>query len=213
MGISGQRKREQVQDSKEKLIELRGLLAEYHSWDKTDVEENVFWTAKSRYELLRETQQEIENFLFGAEPEWPWRAPVIRSLEFEDEEHGSDSACAAGRSGVHTSAIENDDVELTEVNVSLDLNVGEDSVVFTEDEDSALLSGGILDRTLPMLDIAEAVQIENISASAVELESRSTTLTVVNGAMLVDIEPGTDTVGNGDRDAVSSRKKRRLSEL
>ena len=74
-------------------------MVEYHGWDETNVQEEVYSTAKGRFELLRETQQEIENFLFGAEPEWPWRAPVIRSLEFEDEEHGFDSASAAGMSG------------------------------------------------------------------------------------------------------------------
>ena len=97
--------------------------------------------------------------------------------------------------------------------MSLDLNVGEDSVVFTEDEDSALLSGGILDRTLTLLDTAEAVLVENITACAVELGSRNTTLTIVNGVILVDIQPEPVTKGDGDRDAVSSRKKRRLSEL
>ena len=73
--------------------------------------------------------------------------------------------------------------------MALDLKVVAVSVIFTEDEDLALLSGSILDRTLPMLDIAEAVLIENISACALELDSRNTTLTVVNGAIHVEIEP------------------------
>ena len=170
--MTGQRKREALEESKLKLIEIRSLLVTLNKSDLAPTEFVLFRTGWRRFDFLRESQQEIEDFLYGRSG-GPFRSPIIQSLDFEEEEREAKIASPAADIDERTCATAKLNASIVEPRAPIDLGVGPSTDDIADEDDSALLSwtDGVLERTLPMLWLDEQVLTDYIPACGEEYDN------------------------------------------
>ena len=135
--MSGERKREVVEDCKFKLLELRGFLDARVSGECSDIKDEHFAFLMDRFESLREAQQGLEDRYFAAVG-WPQRYPPIKALNFDWESDSDAKSIDDGR--CRPSGTTNLELELSVLQTVLpgdavELNDDDESIVFTSDEE------------------------------------------------------------------------------
>ena len=182
--MTGERKRGMIEESKLRLMELRVLLNTYRTVDMSEADEERYDYALARFRFLRPEQQDIENFLFGAES-GPGRYPVIPPLLWgEDTTETIGNGSAAGNCEQPSSAPDQTDTKV-EPQSSIDLS---DTVpiIFTSDDDLATITYGMFDRTIPTLDIDSRVREDIFSAYSTPGEA---VLTATSRENVINIFP------------------------
>ena len=110
----------------------------------------------------------------------------MRSLDFTEEKSASVSACYVGRSEPASAAVPELNISNIAGESSLDLSSNSGPIILS-DGDQLVLSSGILERTLPMLEVDGMVLAEDISACDIRQDRWSCTLSVTACAAVVDI--------------------------
>ena len=110
----------------------------------------------------------------------------MRSLDFTEEKSASVSACYVGRSEPASAAVPELNISNIAGESSLDLSSNSGPIILS-DEDQLVLSGGILERTLLMLEVDGVVLAEDISAFDIRQDRWSCTLSVTARVAVVDI--------------------------
>ena len=84
--MSGSIKRDKIEESREKLVDLRDLLFLVSHQRLTSAEFRKYDTARGRFEYLREAHLEREDYVWGG-PHGPGRTTnPVRTLDFESSE-------------------------------------------------------------------------------------------------------------------------------
>ena len=110
----------------------------------------------------------------------------MRSLDFTEEKSASVSACYVGRSEPASAAVPELNISNIAGESSLDLSSNSGPIILS-DGDQLVLSSGILERTLPMLEVDGVVLAEDISAFDIRQDRWSCTLSVTARVAVVDI--------------------------